>query len=596
VLPQVVNAQYKNTFVNTPNNNNKNIAYKMNTWNPSDSAPFPALINLTSFVVNRREMFKINEELTLANVTVLASLLISGAEIDYLSLNEELPAGTGAALGKAIKCYGGMISLYVSSGDTKCGPTPELSQLVAVSPSVALEYLTVQSLTIDSECMSRLCSSFGTKLTALRSLTIDYCRFDILLLAKWIDSLQVLESLDVRSKSFVSSGAETLFAGLGKLPAIVRLRLENIEIGVESLRQLGEKFLGELRGLILRENQLGNNGVSAIVDAIITSRRGRCKLEELVLCFNDIGLAGAGNISRLIVCSPHIYHINLDGNPKLGIIVSQALEMCAYSLDTLRVNKSNMGPRRIASLLALGYHALTTLDISANEAGDQGAEAVAKFLLRSGGRTLRNLYMTNNGITKAGALKLAKGLAKAYAILIIYVDINPLGPCGGAAVLNALADVSTVRMNSIGISCCNIGDAGASAAGKLIMHRGCIDMNLASNGIGAKSAKVIANSIHSSTCVMEVLNLYDNALGDDGIAYFLCCITWKNRSLCKLCMSLQDIGIKGAIAVKRAMKVQGALQELIYIEDVKDQVAEDILRETNRGSNYAKLVKRKTRF
>lgn len=140
-----------------------------------------------------------------------------------------------------------------------------------------------------------------------------------------------------------------------------------------------------------------------------------------------------------------------------------------------------------------------------------------------------------NNITESGALGLAKGLTKAYALKIIRVDGNPIGPCGAVAMLDALAAVSTMPMNEISFSECGIGDHGAEAAGKLIMRRGCTEFFFDGNEINARGAKVIADSINSSAGMMiSTLCLYRNNFGDKEITYLLNQITRKNESACEL--------------------------------------------------------------
>ncbi len=550
------------------------------------------LCNLTSFAVNgSQSMLAFKKELTPDEVSVLSSLLVSGSEIEYLRLCEELPVGTGAALGEAIKRSGRISSLSVGGYGTRNKTTPELCRLLAVSPGPALEQLEIYSLVIDDECMSRLCSSESTQLL---SLTIEFSKFNITLFSRWISSLQVLESLTIIGVELLPSAAETLIAAVKKLPALIDLNLCGVEISEGNLRELGGSFLGKLQKLVLYNNEeLGRKWVSLIVDMILASCRQRgCKLQELRLSSDSITPAGAHKISELITCSPHLRYLDLGQNPIADEITPKTLQNCSNSLRELCVDGCGLGPRGIASLLAPDLRALTTLSIYENELWDLGATTVARFLLRHGRRTLRSLWMGKNGIGEAGALELAKGLAGSYAILKIHVNANPFGPCGTAALLDALATVSTEPMDKIDFSECRAGDHGAEAVGRLIMRRGCRFVSLCNNSIKVRGAKAIADSIGSSAAIISQLQMFGNKLGDEGVTYLMNQIARKNGSVRSLVVDLCDIGVKGAMAIKQAMEVKGTMEKLIYYGNVSDTNAEVILDEVEkarRGEGYAKL-------
>ncbi len=399
-----------------------------------------------------------------------------------------------------------------------------------------------------------------------------------------------------RSNALLPSAAETLIAALKKLPALTDLSFRGVDICEGNLRELGGSFLGRLQKLALHVNeQLGDKGVSAIVDMIHASwgQRG-CKLQELDLVFNSITSAGAHKISELTTCSPRLRCLDLDLNHIADGITPKALQGCANSLRKLNANKCELGPRGIASLLAPDFRALTTLNVSNNGLGDLGATTVARFLLRHGGRTLEELRINQNGIKEAGALELAKGLAGSYALLSINVNENPFGPCGTAALLDALATVPTEPMDNIDFSDCNAGDHGAEAVGRLIMRRGCRCVNLDSNSIKVRGAKAIADSIGSSAAMVSVLRMFNNTLGDEGITYLMNQIARKSESVCVLSVDLCGIGVKGAMAVKQAMEVQGTMRVMFaYSRGVDDMNAKVILNEVakaRRGEGYAELT------
>ncbi len=554
----------------------------MDISNPSDSALFPSLCNLASFVVNdSKKMFTFVSELTPGEVSVLISILTSGAEIECFGIHQKLPAGTGAELGEAIRRSGRIGTLLVGSDTIKYKPSPELSRLVAASPNPTLEQLKIRCLQIDDERMNQLCggSSGNQQLTMLRSLKIQYCQFNIVLLTEWISSLRALETLSISGVMFSPSRVGALAAALRRLPAVTDLSLREVEIEAEGWQQLGSGFFGRLWKLNLSRDRLGDEKIAMIVNAILVSRRRRCELRELHLNGNSFGPAGARKIEELIACSPHLRYMDLGHNKLETEIAPQTFRGCVDSLEVLEFGNCMMGSSGIVSLLVCDYYALTTLEIYMNGIGNLGARAIAQFLLHHGGRTLKVLDARYNCIEEAGALELAEGLVKAYAIRSINMGMNPLGPRGAPAMLDALATVSEVSMDLIDFAGCNIGNAGASAAGKIIMRRGCRLMSLEGNNIHAKGARVIADSINSSAVLISNLNLEFNDIGDYGTTYLLTQIARENRFIRSLKIDALNIGVEGAMAIRRAMKAQGALKELVYGGYARVTNAIAILRE-----------------
>ncbi len=142
------------------------------------------------------------------------------AEIEHLNFYCEPPAGTGAALGEAIKCSGKLSYLALSNFGTVGKAAPEFSRLLSVSHNAVLEQLDIQCFAIDNECMSSL-----TQFARLCNLKMCMCDFDVALLAKWIIRPEALESLTISRATLSPSIAQALAAALTKLPMITDLAL-----------------------------------------------------------------------------------------------------------------------------------------------------------------------------------------------------------------------------------------------------------------------------------------------------------------------------------------------------------------------------------
>ncbi len=552
----------------------------------SNPSPDSALSNLTSFVTNSPAMLTIEQELTPAEVSVLSSLLSCGAEIESLSLRNELPAGTGAELGEVIKRSSRIRALLLATEGIREVRNQELIQLAAVSASSTLEQLSIQNFDLEGDCVTKLCDSI-INFTALRRLEILHCRSINTLLLERISSLPVLESVCFSKAWPLSSCDEGLVAPLLNLPAMTDLEVLDIEVEGETCQRIGTLIAaGRIQKLCLYHDRLGDSGISALVDsAVLASGGKRCvgNLLELRLGDNNIGPTGAHKITELLAHSPRLRRLELSYNP-LG--ETAALPGCATSLQVLCVAECELGPGGIARFLACP--ALRVLTMYRNAVGDVGARAVAKFLLLSGRCTLIELRIEDNEITEAGALDLAHGLAAAYALRRINMSGNKIGPKGASAMLEALANASTKPMNEINFATCNIGDFGGEMVGKLMVRRGCERVLLGYNQIGCCGVKAIANSLNDSQCVIEFLNLDDIHAGDEGVKHLLEKVLEQNRSVANILVSLSDICTQGAMAVKRATEMQGALKSILCHGRPEDANARDILNEAQTVEHMSK--------
>ncbi len=554
----------------------------MDASNPTNISRLSALCGLTSFVVNNhKNIFRVDRNFTPAEVSVLASLLDSGAEIEYLTFYCDLLARTVAELGSAIRRSGWVNDLNLCIWGVENGPmpTPELVRLVAAAPIMALEQLKIRNLTIDEGRTTQMCDSLAAS-PRLRSLTIENCKLSAPPFARQIYSFRTLESLEISRGDFRPEDIEMILVGMRDLPAVADLTLKDVEVGAGGWRELGGLLCRISRRLNLTNTHLGDRGISAIADVVIASGRKKLRLQELRLSGNNFRLTvGVQKLAGLVARSPYLRRLSLWWNRIIGG-PADIVGRCANSLEVLDISECGLSPQETALLLARDCHALTVLNMDHNRVGDVGAGAVAQFILQyHGGCKLRDLCMDENGIGEAGALELAKGLDKAYAIRSISMGGNPLGPRGASAVLSALATVSVEPMDTINFRRCKAGDDGASAAGKIITHRGCRCLFLTENNIHVGGAKAIADSVKVSASVIESLHLLDNPLGDEGVKYLLCGIMQRDRFVRELGIDLSGIGVEGAMAVKQVTKTACALRDLTCGGMVQDKEAKKILLE-----------------
>ncbi len=225
-----------------------------------------------------------------------------------------------------------------------------------------------------------------------------------------------------------------------------------------------------------------------MVDAILDhSKSHRCKLQQLSLRDISISPDGGVKLAELIAHSPHLRVLDLSEND-LGESTADALfkslQLRSRSLEEFGVNYCRLSPSVGFPMSDELYEFAKRGALTTGRHGQEEylcAHALAQFLLSSGGRRLVKLQIMCHDITESGALELAGALAKAYALRGIYISKSKLKPRDAAVILDALATASTMPMDTIHFDCCDIGYDGASAVGRLILHRGCRNVYLPCN-------------------------------------------------------------------------------------------------------------------
>ncbi len=561
-----------------------------------DTNHFAALCSLSNFVTNSVGTITIGWRMTSTEVSVLSSILAS-VEATQLALCEELPHSPAAdQLGSAINCAGTIhtLSLGCRKGD-KAKRAPRLLRMLALSANQALEQLSIYDIHLDDEHVSDSLA----KLSGLRSLSLiafDSMSCSIRSLSPGIRSLHALESLSIHEIKLSDEGAEMLAAALKDLPILSELRISSAHINAKRVRPIAAVIaLGRLRKLFLKCNDLDDNGVTVMVDTILSSHRRCSGLESLDLGENSIGPEGGKKIAELVSRSPHlralcVSYSAIGGTSAAAEAICKALRVWR-SLEELDVDACELGPDGVASLLdALReFPALNALRMGKNSAGDSGARKIAQFLLVShGGRTMNKLLMWCNHITEVGALELARALVGAYTLRSIHMTDNEIGHRGARAMIDALAIASIVPMDELDFSGCEIGNDGAEAVGRLITRRGCRRLILSGNQIRSSGAKSIANSISESACVIDKMDLTGNPLGDRGAIYLLDkLIQLRRRIVCTLCIINIGIGVEGAMAVKRAVKSRCVKYKLhVGVFNAMFAEAEIVLVEVERREHH----------
>ncbi len=564
----------------------------------SDPDLFSALCGLTDFVANSHSVLTIFWKMTPTEVAVLCLLLRSGASPSHLALYEELPHGTAVQLGSAIRYSSASTSNTIQTLSLGHGCeyvrklAPELLRMFAASANPALEYLSIDTLKFNGNCLYNPIIGF----TGLRSLTIsEYGCYScsVPVLTAGVGMLRKLVPHRILGIALADWDVEAMAVSLKPLPMLTELCINMANIKTEAGEQIGGLVaLGRIRKLDLGSDFMADEGVSAMVDAILVSPRG-CKLQELNLQENWITPIGGTKVSELVSRSPHLQALNLTGN-HAGDTVATVFRQGVHSLREFSVCDCGLSHQGVESMLgALSYAspALSVFRMGENGEGDLGTRAVSQYIISSGWSTLLELGMQDSGITEAGALELSSAFVKAYALRSLNMSSNCIGPRGVAAIMDALVVASVKPMNTLDFQYCDIRDNGVSMIGRLIRCRGCRNLYLCSNKINDTGAKVLADSVVATPCIIERLNLAANPIGDEEVAYILDKLVQQPRRLIdELDMSLIGIGVEGAMAVKRAVEARGVLDRLRVDRHVENQNADKILKGVEMWERNSKFA------
>lgn len=401
--------------------------------------------------------------------------------------------------------------------------------------------------------------------------------------------------------------AKSIAQFLGAWPSLEELRITSEYIMAEGAKALGAAWaknrgnVARIRTLDLRNNDLRDPGIAALVDGILSRGQSQNKnnshpqtrLRILLLDTNKIHAEGWSKVTELLAASPRLQCVGISQNvlgSLGGTLLSGSVKSYANSLVELNVFNCGLGSAGISQLCkALAGSAVYSLIIDNNAIGDSGAETISDELLAKS-PTLTRLTLCYNELTEKGAQRLARGICGNLGLRSLDLSFNALGPRGASAILVA---VRTSRVNTLRLSGCDLGDEGAREVARFIQDPGCVRdidvgrnaihesgiaeiaaaveigdvitaLNIGCNFAKRKGTEVVADLIIRRSRVMRKLNILDIWMGDEGAKKVANAVCERNKSsaLEQVVVGLQDCKEAGAAALLRAREEVGSLLEL----------------------------------
>lgn len=222
--------------------------------------------------------------------------------------------------------------------------------------------------------------------------------------------------------------------------------------------------------------------------------------------------------------------------------------------------KQNLGPLGCAMVTeALRCNTtIKSLLLGTDGIGNSGAAQVARLIETN--PHLEILYLGCNLIDAAGSETLADALRTNQSVTGLWLKRNPLGVAGTKAIADMLRHNRTIR--TLDLVTTQMGPEGLAALLEVLLHhnRTVERLYLGGNEIGVESCHKIA-AVMERNPVLKALLLNVNDLGDEG-ATILASALQQNRTLTELGLASNGMTQLGAAMLFTALAEHRALQKL----------------------------------
>ena len=265
-------------------------------------------------------------------------------------------------------------------------------------------------------------------------------------------------------------------------------------------------------------------------------RLGDDKLQALMMQLNDEALAYLEEL-----CIIEDFEITCVGIQVLAKQLQQCTKLKRLKISRVQFNPDSM---KVLFLEHKFPRNLLDLNLSRNFIGCDGASTFASIGLRSN-CLLQKLDLSCNNIGKTGVEALAKELLSNSVLQDLNLSFNNIGDDGAKAL--AIVLQNNTNLLKLVLSGNKIGDNGVSELLVVLQNTALLKLCLSDNNIGDDGARALARELLSNS-VLQNLDLSHNNIGDDG-AKALARELLSNSVLKNLNLSLNNIGHDGAKAL-----------------------------------------------
>lgn len=241
-----------------------------------------------------------------------------------------------------------------------------------------------------------------------------------------------------------------------------------------------------------------------------------------------LGKRGAPPFATSLSLNTHVQALDLGdnglGSDGVTALLGALMNGGAPELRTLSLRQNQAGGEgadAVADLLR-SPHPLANLDFAGNAVGNAGATAIAEALADN--RTLEALVLEHNSIEDEGASSIAHALGQNHTLTSLSLEWNTITAEGGKALADALREAlqGEPSLSVLNLGWNGLGDAAVAAIAKAVELRppdGPLrDVRLHHNRANSPVAAVaLARALGS----LEVLDVSGNPLGTAGSAALL---------------------------------------------------------------------------
>ncbi|XP_058012659.1 ribonuclease inhibitor isoform X1 [Ahaetulla prasina] len=211
---------------------------------------------------------------------------------------------------------------------------------------------------------------------------------------------------------------------------------------------------------------------------------------------------------------------------------------------TIRLDDCGLGISHCEdlSVLLTSNQELTELNLSNNELGDAGVDALCKGLLNPNCK-LQKLWLRNCNLTKACCEKLRSVVTKS-PLTELHLGDNSLGTSGGKALCQGLVD-SNCQLESLQLQFCDLTKENIDALCSVLSVKSSLQMlNLSNNKLGDEAVKNLCQALVKGSSNLQSLQLESCEItraSCEDLSIFLS----NTPSLTELCIGDNSIGDAG---------------------------------------------------
>lgn len=228
----------------------------------------------------------------------------------------------------------------------------------------------------------------------------------------------------------------------------------------------------------------------------------------------------------------------LDGTKRLDQL-GQALaktKVRYLSLCNCQINEKG-----IRALFSMGISpSLEFLDLRYNELGDEGVTALSDAIQSDECSSVKTLLLRNCDISDLGALEISEFLTRGLYELDL--SGNEIGDEGVNAITQAMIVMgASCKTKYLDLRENKIGDEGAISLSLAMASTDCLQqLNLSKNEIGNAGCELLAHVLSKKTSLKRLI-LHSNQVDEQGALYFLDVLDYYNKDLVYLDLSRNNI-------------------------------------------------------